>query len=96
MVEEQGSERMRLDEAYGLSQSTRAASRERRENERRGISRTSGAWRRWRRLCSSNRVGGEAAGLIRSTGPATAADGQIRPTAEQLQGASHDVLWVPC
>lgn len=83
-MEEQGSERMRVDEACVLSQSTRAASRGRSENERRGIGRTSGAWRMWRRLGGPNRVRGEAAGRIRSTGPATGANGQIRPTAEEL------------
>jgi hypothetical protein len=91
VVEEQGREGMRLDQACGLSQPTRAASRGRRENERRGIDRTSGAWRKWRRLGNQNRVGDEA-GRIRSTGPATGADGQIRPTAEELQGASHGAL----
>ena len=78
VVEEQGSERMWLDEACGLSQSTRATSRGRSENERRGTGRTSGAWRRWRRLGGPNQVVGEVAGLIRSTGPTTGADGQIR------------------
>ena len=94
MVEEQGSERMWLDEACGLLQSMRAASRGRSDNERRGVGRTSGAWCRWRRARRSE------SGCRRGCWPDLehgADDWGGQPDqdeAEELQGASHGILGV--